>query len=40
MVLAVSLAALLGWWFMYREEKRRQRDIQLAAQTANEQENG
>ncbi|MCC7247170.1 MAG: ABC transporter permease subunit [Lysobacter sp.] len=39
MVLAVSLAALIGWWFMYREEKRRQRDIQLAAQTANEQDN-
>ena len=32
MVLAVSVAALIGWWLMYREEKRRQRDIQLAIQ--------
>lgn len=32
MVLAVSLAALIGWWWMYREEKRRQRDMQLALQ--------
>jgi putrescine transport system permease protein len=32
MILAVSLAALLGWWLMYREEKRRQRDMQLALQ--------
>jgi putrescine transport system permease protein len=32
MVLAVSFAALIGWWLMHREEKRRQRDIQLAAQ--------
>ena len=32
MVLAVSFAALTGWWLMYREEKRRQRDIQLAIQ--------
>jgi putrescine transport system permease protein len=32
MVLAVSIAALIGWWLMHREEKRRQRDIQLAIQ--------
>ncbi len=32
MVLAVSIAALIGWWLMAREEKRRQRDIQLALQ--------
>lgn len=30
MILLVSLAALIGWWVMTREEKRRQRDIQLA----------
>lgn len=30
MILVVSLAALVGWWVMTREEKRRQRDIQLA----------
>ncbi len=30
MILVVSLAALIGWWVMTREEKRRQRDIQLA----------
>lgn len=33
MVVAVSLAALVGWWLMYREEKRRQRDIQMALQS-------
>ena len=32
MVLAVSLAAVLGWWLMARSEKRRQRDMQLALQ--------
>lgn len=32
MILVVSVAAFLGWWFMYREEKRRQRDVQLALQ--------
>jgi len=32
MILAVSLAALLGWWVMSREEKRRRRDAQLALQ--------
>ncbi|WP_369980848.1 ABC transporter permease subunit [Xanthomonas bundabergensis] len=32
MVLAVSIAAFLGWWLMARSEKRRQRDIQLALQ--------
>ncbi len=33
MVVAVSVAALVGWWLMYREEKRRQRDIQMALQS-------
>ena len=33
MVVAVSVAATIGWWLMYREEKRRQRDIQLALQS-------
>ncbi len=32
MILAVSLAALLAWWLMARDEKRRQRDMQLALQ--------
>jgi len=32
MVLAVSLAAVVGWWLMARNEKRRQRDMQLALQ--------
>ena len=32
MVLAVSLAALIGWLIMSRSEKRRQRDMQLALQ--------
>ncbi|AJC45141.1 ABC transporter permease subunit [Xanthomonas sacchari] len=32
MVLAVSIAAVVGWWLMARSEKRRQRDIQLAQQ--------
>ncbi|UKE52112.1 ABC transporter permease subunit [Xanthomonas translucens] len=32
MVLAVSIAAFVGWWLMARSEKRRQRDIQLALQ--------
>ncbi|MBB5943102.1 MULTISPECIES: ABC transporter permease subunit [Xanthomonas] len=34
MVLAVSIAAVVGWWLMARNEKRRQRDIQLAQQQA------
>lgn len=34
MVLAVSIAAFIGWWLMARSEKRRQRDIQLAQQQA------
>lgn len=33
MVVAVSVAATVGWWLMYREEKRRQRDIQMALQS-------
>ena len=32
MIVVVSIAAFIGWWFMYREEKRRQRDMQLALQ--------
>jgi putrescine transport system permease protein len=29
MIALVSLAALLAWWVMHREEKRRQRDLRL-----------
>ncbi len=32
MVMAVSIAAFVGWWIMTRTEKRRQRDMQLALQ--------
>ena len=32
MVLAVSIAAVVGWWLMARADKRRQRDIALAQQ--------
>ena len=32
MILAVSIAALVGWWLMSRDEKRRQRDMQAALQ--------
>ena len=32
MILVVSIAAFIGWWLMAREEKQRQRDIQLALQ--------
>lgn len=32
MVVAVSIAAFVGWWIMARTEKRRQRDMQLALQ--------
>ena len=32
MIVAVSLAAFLGWWLMYRDEKRRQHDMQMALQ--------
>lgn len=32
LVLAVSVAAAIGWWIMARNEKRRQQDVQLAAQ--------
>jgi len=34
MVLAVSLAAVIGWWLLARGERRRQRDAQLALQAA------
>ena len=30
MVLAVSMAAFIGWWFMRRQELRRQREMQAA----------
>ena len=29
---AVSIAAVIGWWLMFREDRRRQRDMQLALQ--------
>ncbi len=32
MILAVSIAALVAWWLMVRDEKRRQLDMQLALQ--------
>ncbi len=32
MILAVSTAAIVAWWLMAREEKRRQLDIQMALQ--------
>lgn len=32
MILAVSIAAVIGWWVMTREEKKRQRDMQMALQ--------
>ena len=32
MIVLVSAAAFVGWWLMHREEKRRQRDMQLALQ--------
>lgn len=32
MIMAVSVAAVVGWWLMFREEQRRQRDMQLALQ--------
>ncbi|KOB02587.1 ABC transporter permease subunit [Xanthomonas arboricola] len=34
MVLAVSIAAVIGWWLLARSERRRQRDAQLALQAA------
>ncbi|CAE1136857.1 ABC transporter permease subunit [Xanthomonas euroxanthea] len=34
MVLAVSIAAAIGWWLLARSEQRRQRDAQLALQAA------
>ena len=34
MVLAVSVAAVIGWWLLARSEKRRLRDAQLALQSA------
>ncbi|CAD1792633.1 putrescine transport protein; permease [Xanthomonas arboricola pv. juglandis] len=34
MVLAVSIAAAIGWWLLARSEKHRQRDAQLALQAA------
>ena len=32
MIMAVSVAAVIGWWLMFREDQRRQRDMQLALQ--------
>ncbi len=32
MIMVVSVAAVIGWWLMYREDKRRQRDMPLALQ--------
>ncbi|GAB2654430.1 ABC transporter permease subunit [Arenimonas aestuarii] len=32
MIAAVSVAAVIGWWVMHREERKRQRDAQLALQ--------
>jgi len=32
MIVVVSAAAFVGWWLMSRDEKRRQRDMQLALQ--------
>lgn len=32
MILAVSFAAVIGWWLMTREDKKRQRDMQMALQ--------
>jgi putrescine transport system permease protein len=32
MILAVTVAAVIGWWVMTREDKKRQRDMQLALQ--------
>jgi len=36
MILAVSIAAVIGWWVMTRDDKRRKRDQQLALQKADE----
>ncbi len=33
MIGAVMIAALIGWWLVARDEKRRQSDRQMAAQT-------
>lgn len=32
LILVVSIAAFIGWWLLAREERRRQRDIQMALQ--------
>ncbi|MFY2765009.1 ABC transporter permease subunit [Arenimonas sp. MALMAid1274] len=32
MILAVSVAAVIGWWVITREDKKRQRDMQMALQ--------
>ena len=32
MIMVVSVAAVIGWWLMFREDRRRQRDMQLALQ--------
>ena len=32
MIMFVSIAAIIGWWLMFRKDQRRQRDMQLALQ--------
>jgi putrescine transport system permease protein len=32
MIMAVMIAAMISWWLMAREEKRRRQDMQMAAQ--------
>ena len=32
MILAVSIAAVIGWWLMTRDDRKRQRDMQMALQ--------
>jgi putrescine transport system permease protein len=32
LILAVSIAGFIAWWLMARDEKKRQRDVQMALQ--------
>ena len=32
LIAAVSIAAFIGWWVLHRDEQRRKRDLQIAAQ--------
>jgi putrescine transport system permease protein len=34
LILVVMLASTLGWWFLYRAERRRMLDMQLANHAA------